>query len=227
MLDVQNIKLLTISVLIATLAFGGVYANYAYSAEGVSLEVTISSVLSFSVTTDQFDAITPDATSDTYKIATSTLSVTTNNLGGWNVTLDGTDQGPANTVMDLDTDASEGLTDQEEWIPNTATSTPGNAEVRASLDSTGYVLAFRVMSASSTNGVSFLAPSWWGASDADGTATWAGIASTTILRRIGNAGVGSYSASAHLNSVQYYLDVPVGQQTGDYKGDITYTATAN
>jgi hypothetical protein len=83
------------------------------------------------------------------------------------------------------------------------------------------------MSASSTNGTAFLSTSWWGASDADGTALWAGIASSTIQRQIGNAGTGSYSATNHINTVLYYLDVSGGQQAGTYNGGLTYTATAN
>lgn len=198
---------------------------YAYRAHGeaVTLSVTVSSALTFTTSTDQFGTLTPG----TYKVATTTLSMTTNNANGWNITLYGDDQGTSNTVMDLTTDASTGLTDQTEWVPGAATTTGGNGVVRASLDSSGDVLAFRVMSASSTNGTPFLSTSWWGSSDADGTAKWAGIASSTVQRQIGNAGAGSYSASAHINTVQYYLDVPASQQTGSYDGALTYTATAN
>ncbi len=83
------------------------------------------------------------------------------------------------------------------------------------------------MSASSTVGTAFLAPSWWGTDDADGNAKYAGISSSTIARRIGNAGTGSYSASHHLNTVQYYLMVDSNQQTGTYNAPLTYTATGN
>lgn len=198
---------------------------YAYRAHGeaVTLSVTVSSALTFTTSTDQFGTLTPG----TYKISTTTLSMTTNNANGWNVTLYGDDQATSNTVMDLSTDASVGITDQTEWVAGAATTTGGNGVVRGSLDSSGDVLAFRVMSASSTNGTPFLSTTWWGASDADGTAKWAGIASSTVQRQIGNAGAGSYSATAHLNTVQYYLDVPASQQTGSYDGALTYTATAN
>jgi hypothetical protein len=198
------------------------YAYRAY-AEAVTLSVTVASALTFTTTTDQFGTITPG----TYKIATTTLILSTNNTNGWNVTLSGDSQSPSDTVMDLSTDASIGLTDQAEWVAGAATTTTGNAVVRGSLDSSGDVLAFRVMSASSTNSTAFLSTAWWGTSDADGTAKFAGIASSTVQRQIGNAGVGSYSASAHINTVQYYLDVAVTQQTGSYDGGLTYTATAN
>lgn len=210
------------AVLITAVIFVSTYAYKAHG-EAVTLSVTVASALTFTTSTDQFGTLTPG----TYKIATTTLSVSTNNTNGWNVTLYGDSQGPSDTVLDLSTDAAVGITDQTEWVNGAATTTTGNAVVRGSLDSSGDVLAFRVMSASSTNGGAFLSTSWWGASDADGTAKYAGISSSTVQRQIGNAGAGSYSASAHLNTVQYYLDVPSSQQTGTYDGGLTYTATAN
>lgn len=221
-LSTRDFETLVASALITSVLFFSFYAYRAYG-EAVTLSVTVASALTFTSSTDQFGTLTPG----TYKVATTTLSVTTNNSNGWNITLYGDDQGTSNTVLDLTTDASVGLNDQTEWVPGAATTTGGNAVVRASLDSSGDVLAFRVMSASSTNGAAFLSTSWWGTSDADGTAKWAGIASSTVQRQIGNAGVGSYSATAHLNTVQYYLDVAASQQTGSYDGGLTYTATAN
>ncbi len=218
-----NGQLLVMSVASMLALSSFFYAAKAVYGEAVTLSVTVASSLSFSVSTDQFGTLTPGS----YKLATSTLSVITNNANGWNVTLYGNDQSPTDTVLDLTTDAAVGITDQTEWIPGAATSSVGNAAIRGSLDSSGQVLAFRVMTASSSNGVAFVAPSWWGASDADGVAKFAGISSSTVQRQIGNAGVGSYSASAHLNTVQYYLDVPASQQTGTYDGALTYTATAN
>lgn len=188
-----------------------------------TLSVVVNTSFTFAITnnagTTAFTALDPG----TFRIATTTLSVTTNDVNGWTVALAGDDQSPTDTVMDLSTDASVGITDQTEWVPGAATTSVGNAVVRASLDNTGQVLAFRVMSASSTNGTAFLAPTWWGATDVDGVAKWAGIASSTVSRLIGSAGAGSYSATAHLNTVQYYLDVPASQQTGTYTGALTYT----
>lgn len=198
---------------------GGAY--YAYG-EAVTLTVTVAQSLTFTTSTNQFGTLTPA----TYKIATTTLSVTTNNTAGWNVTLSGDDVA-ASTACDLDSDATVGITDQAQWVPGAATTTAGNAVVRASLDNSGNVLAFRVMSASSTNGAPFLATAWWGTSDADGTAKFAGVASSTVSRQIGNAGTGSYSATAHLNTVQYYLNVAASQQQGAYSCPLTFTATGN
>src|SRR3989344_5583926 len=212
------------ALLIAVVIFTGVGAYYAYGA-AVTLTVTVAQTLTFTTSTDQFGTITPG----TFRIATSTLSVTTNNTAGWNVSLVGDDVTipGGNTACDLDSDASVGITDQAQWVPGAATTSAGNAVVRASLDTSGDVFAFRVMTASSSNGAPFLATTWWGASDADGTAKWAGIASSTVARQIGNAGTGSYSSSAHLNTVQYYLDVASSQSQGAYSCPLTFTTTGN
>ncbi len=218
----SNLALLLIASLITTTLFGSFYAYRAH-ADAVSLSVTVATALTFTTSTNQFGTLTPG----TYKVATTTLSVTTNDTSGWNVTLSGDDRVTGNTTLDLTTDPSVGITDQAEWIPGAATTTTGTAVVRGSLDNSGNVLAFRVMTASTTNGTPFVSTSWWGATDADGTAKFAGIASSTVQRMIGNAGSGSYSSSAHLNTVQYYLNVAASQQSGSYDGGLTYTATAN
>lgn len=219
--DREDARLLFVSFLIMSLLFAGLNVKYA-AAEAVTLTVSVQSSLSFTTSTDNFGNLTPG----TYLVATTSLNVSTNNTAGWNVTLSGDDQGTSNTVCDLDTDASVGLTDQLEWIPGAATTSAGNAVVRGSLDNSGDVLAFRVMSASGST--PFRSTDWWGATDADGVALWAGIASSTAADlKIGDAGTGSYSASEHVNSVQYYLDVAATQQTGSYSCPLTYTATAN
>lgn len=224
----EEIRLLVISILIVSIASIFSYAKYAYS-EAVTLSVTISSSLTFSSSTDQFGTLTPG----TFKIATTTLSVTTNNTDGYNITLSGDDQGPSDTVLDLSTDAAVGITDQTEWVPgggvSPATTTTGNGVLRASLDNSGDVLAFRVYSSSTQ---AFYSSSWWGSNDLAANAKWAGISSSTIARRIGNvqAKNGSnsvYNASEQLITVAYYLDVPASQQQGLYNGGLTYTATAN
>lgn len=222
--QMSNTRALLLSLTLTVAIFTAVGAPLSYGA-AVTLTVTVAQTLSFSTATDQFGTLTPG----TYKLATTTLSVTTNDTAGWNVTLSGDDVTTpgGNTACDLDSDASIGITDQAQWVPGAATTSVGNAVVRGSLDNSGAVLAFRVMSASSTNSVAFLAPTWWGTSDADGVAKFAGVASSTVGRQIGNAGNGSYSASAHLNTVQYYMDVSSSQAQGAYSCPITYTATGN
>lgn len=200
------------------------------AATGTSnLYVTVSTALTFVVTTgatDQFGTITPG----TGKFATTTLSVATNDTNGWTTSLSGDQKTTINNNFQLLGASSTQITDQTEWVPGAATSSAGNAVRQGSLTNSGNVLAFRVMTASSTNGAPFYSTSWWGTADnyTDNAATlWSGIASSSVQRTIGNAGVGSYSASAHVNSVLYYVNVAATQPTGQYLAPLTYTATGN
>jgi hypothetical protein len=186
------------------------------------LTATVSTSLTFVTSSNQFGTVTPGVISQ----ATTTLDVLTNDSAGWFVTLSGDNKTSVNNNLQLSGNAAS-VTDQLEWIPGTATTSAGNSVVRASLSNSGNVLAFRVMTASSSNGIPFTSSTWWGATDADGTAKFAGIASSTVQRQIGNAGNGSYSASNHLNTVQYYLQVSSSQPTGAYTAPLTYTATGN
>lgn len=220
-LNKKNIIMFVASWLIALIVFSG-YAAYA-ATQSPTLSVTVASTLSFTVTTDQFSTLSPG----TPVHATSTLSVTTNNTSGWNVTLSG--DNVTLTAQTMNDGAGTDITDKDpQWIipAAAATTTAGNAVAVTNGDD---VLAFRVMSASSTNAVSFLSTAWWGTSDAmfNAAQLWAGIASSTNASRVGNAGAGSYSATAHLNTVQYYLDVPASQKVATYSGPLTYTATVN
>lgn len=224
----EDLKLLLATIMIVVFGFSGVYIAYAVEqTQTPTLTATVAAVLTFTVSTDVFGSLTAGSNS---KFATSTLNVNTNNISGWNVTLYGNDQSPTDTVMDLTTDASVGITDQTEWVPGSATTTAGNALRISSFDNSENVLAFRTMTASSTNGAAFISSDWWGTTDAyvdSATCLWAGIASSTVQRQIGNAGSGSYSANDHLNTALYYLKVHSSQQAGDYSGGLTYTATSN
>lgn len=194
---IEELKVFLSATLVTSIVFGGSAAYYAFAATDTeTLTVTIATSLTFTTTTsayDEFGTLTPG----TPKFATTTLSVTTNNVPGYLVTLYGNDQGSANTVMDLTTDASIGIADQLEWWAGAATTSVGNAVRIGSLDSSQKVLAFRVMTASGSQ--PFRSTTWWGTADnyTDNASTlWAGIGSSTVAQQIGNAGVGSYSASA-------------------------------
>lgn len=233
----SDFRLLLNCFLIALVFSGGFYANFA-KGDAVTLSATVTSSLTFVATTSTDDQFGNVAAGGDYDFATTTVSVTTNSATGYKVELYGVNQGSdaASTTMYLSPSSySTNVTDQTEWTPgysgaSISTTTAGTAVVRGSLDSSGGVLAFRVMTASSTNGVSFLAGTWFGASDNDGTAKWAGISSSTASfltgRVIGQPGAGSYSASAHINTVNYYLKVPISQTTGDYTAPLVFTATA-
>lgn len=208
-------------VITAMLFYSVIYAVQVH-ANAVSLTATIQTAITFTTSSNVFGNVTPG----TISWATTTLDVATNDTNGWLVTLSGDNKTSVNNNLQTAGNTAS-ITDQTEWVPGAATTTTGNAVVRASLANSGNVLAFRVMTASSSNGTPFTASSWWGTTDADGTAKWAGIASSTVARTIGNAGTGSYSASNHLNTVQYYLLVSATQASGAYTAPLTYTATAN
>jgi len=219
----EDLKHLFISFAAAVLIFAGSYAYYIYGA-AATLTVTVASSLTFAVTTDTF----PNITAGTPVAATSTLSVTTNNVAGWNVLLSCDEKTLTVACGDLDSDTTVELPDPANggWkvLAGTATTTAGNA---AAITGGDDFLYFRVMSASGS--IPFRSTSWWGTSDAwyNASQLWGGISSSTNASRIGDAGTGSYSASAHLNTVNYYLDVSGTQQAGAYSAPLTYTATAN
>lgn len=195
---------------------------YAYS---IYPAVTLANAtsLTLSVSTDSFSAITPG----TVSFATSTIAVDTNNPSGWFTTLSGDQKDSTHHNFQLIGASTTQITDQTEWIPGTATTSAGNAVRIASLTNSQNVLAFRTMSASGT--ASFRAGSWWGTADtyADSASTlWAGIASSTIPRQIGNSSSDSGGAAA-LNTVLYYLRVAPTQPQGQYLAPLTVTATAN
>lgn len=217
----------TKSLIITTALFAGVILGVQAYASTVTLSVVVNTSITFNTSTNNFTTITPG----TAVFATTTLSVLTNDTAGWNVTLSGDQKNsqPQNNLQLVGATSTQ-ITDQTEWVPHSATSSAGNAVRISSFVNSGNVLAFRVMTASSSNGVPFTASTWWGTQDnyTDSANTlWAGIPSSTVQRRIGNAGAGSYSASAHLNTVLYYLNVSASQPTGTYDAPITYTATGN
>ena len=224
----ENLKIFLTAVIVAVLIFLGSsiyeFQNSALAGSSTStptLTVSVQVSLSFSVGSNNFGNLT----AGTAKFATTTLDATTNNSTGWNVILYGNDQSPTNTVCDLDSDDTVGLTDQTEWVAPAATSTAGNAVRISSFDSSGDVLAFRLMTASGT--VAFRAPTWWGTVDDYGdnaNTKWAGIASSSVYRMIGNS---NYSQTNSLSTILYYLDVPSSQQNGAYGCPLTISATAN
>jgi hypothetical protein len=207
----------------------GAYAGQSYAA-AVTLSVNVQTSLTFTTSDQGFATSATSLNPGTALMATSTLSVLTNDTNGWIVTLSGNNKTTGNNNLQTAGNAFS-IPDQTEWVPGAATTTAGNAVRINTLQSSGNVLAFRVATATSTNGGAFYSASWWGTTDGyatdAATTLYAGIASSTVQRTIGNAGAGSYSTSAHLNEVQYYLKVGTTQQTGSYTAPITYTATGN
>ncbi len=206
------------------------FTAQAYAAS-VTLSVTVQTSLTFTTTNQGFATTGTNLTPGTPLMGTTTLSATTNDANGWNVVLSGDNKTTTNNNLQRTGDTTVQITDQTEWVNGAATTTAGNATRISTLTNSGNVLAYRVMTASSTNGTAFTASTWWGTADNYATdnanTLYSGISSSTVSRMIGNAGTGSYSSSAHLNDVQYYLNVSAAQKTGAYTAPITYTATGN
>ena len=223
-LDLQDFSK---SFLATTILFIAVILAAQAYASTVTLSVVVTTSFTLTTSTNNFTSITPG----TPTLATTTLNVTTNDTAGWNVTLSGDNRNsqPQNNLQLVGATSTQ-IADQTEWVNPAATTTAGNAVRISSFTNSGNVLAYRVMTASSTNGAPFFASSWWGSADSyvdNATTLWAGISSTTVSRQIGNAGTGSYSAATHINTVLYYLNVSPSQPTGTYNAPITYTGTGN
>jgi hypothetical protein len=217
------VKSLMAAFIVTTLVFSSVVYAIQVNASTVTLTATVATSLTFTTSTNQFSTIAPG----TPGWATTTLDVLTNDTSGWNVGLTGDNKSTGNNNLQL-AGNSASIQDQTEWVPGSATTTTGNAAIVASLVNSGNVLAFRVMTASSSNGTAFVSTNWWGTDDQVANAKYGGIASSTAANtKIGNAGSGSYSASDHLNTVVYRLNVSASQQTGAYSAPLTYTAVGN
>lgn len=228
MLKTTADRILFAQAALATTAIFGFFmlTSNAYAA-ATTLSVTVNAAISFSVATQNFTTITPG----TPVMATTSLLTTTNNANGWIVTLSGDNKATGQNNLQRTGETSVQISDQTEWVPGAATTSAGNAVRIGSFANSGNVLAFRVATATTTNGTAFTSSTWWGTTDNymtdSATTLYAGIASSTVARTIGNAGSGSYSSSVHINDVQYYLNVSAAQKTGAYTAPLTYTATGN
>lgn len=197
-------------------------ASAAYGANQICASAAPAS-LTLTVNSNPFGIVSSGGT----QFATSTIAVSTSNSSGWSVNLTSDTRTTNLAAMELSGTPSVGVPDQLDWIPGAATTSAGDAVRISALGNAGNVFAFRVMTASGTP--SFEAASWWGSADSysdTATTLWAGLASSSAANsKIGNSNVQSVGTA--LNTVVYYLHVPVTQQTGVYSAPITVTATAN
>lgn len=142
---------------------------------------------------------------------TSTLTVTTNNAGGFNIKASRDDN---DTTLDLQSDATVNITDQTAWNSGA----PNSEIITSGVD----VLAFRVKQAGTDSDC--YSSTWWGTGDVLGTsAKYAGL--PTPLDTIVNDT--TYESASADSIILYYIDVAGTQKTGTYDGGVTYTATVN
>jgi hypothetical protein len=101
--------------------------------------------------------------------------------------------------------------DESDWNPTgsgNATSSPGNN------------LSFRVWQDGTTSNYD---STWWGASDASGTAKYAGF--PPVMQQFMNCSSCNFGLTDTI--INYRASAPVSQMTGLYNGEITITALVN
>ncbi len=172
------------------------------SSQTVSVTVNTGITLSLASSTLPIAALTPG----TPVFATTSASVTTNNSTGWNLGLQ-----RVNSTTTTLLSGSVTFPDYTAWdnaSPNSVTSP-------------GAVLSFRTYQAGTD--AALFSSTWWGASDASGTAKWGGAPATS--KQIAN--VASYVGSTQTVVYGFRADAPGTQESGAYSGGITLTALTN
>ena len=171
----------------------------------IILTVTSTITLTLATTTVNLGTLSPG----TPLTATTSLSVVTNNNGGWNLQVRRFD---ATSTLNLNGTSSPDVTfpDATGWTyatPNAST-TPGAN------------LSFRVLQTGTDAGL--YDASWWGANDG-GSAMYAGFPTTNQQISTTSSYVGT------TQNVAYGLraDAPGSQQSGTYTGDVIFTAITN
>lgn len=164
--------------------------------------------------TEAFSTVTPGSNS---VVATSSiLQIKTANSTGFVVTVK---RSNGDATMRLTTDTSKTIPDKTNWIPNAATTTPGNATASSTELNT---LQFRVRS-SGTDTPNY-ASSWWGSDDTTANARFAGFPNPTAQNIVNRSVAATATTTIY---VLYNLAVPSTQASGDYSGDVEYAATVN
>src|SRR5262249_12763932 len=107
------------------LFYAVIFAAQAY-AGNVTLAVSVQTSLTFTTTNQGFALSAATVPPGTPLMATTTLSATTNDASGWNVTLSGDNKTLSNNNLETAGNAAS-IPDQTEWIPAAATTSVGNA----------------------------------------------------------------------------------------------------
>lgn len=198
----------------ALLALGGILISVPLTplakGAGATLSVTVTKTINLSVLspTVAFPSLTPGTAVDAY----STSTVLTNDSNGFAFSFN-RNNGAASTTL---TTSTYSIPEPTAWIPGANTSTGGTA----ALYTPASGLAFRVPLAGTTGCAQ--STQWWGTNDT-GAAKYAGTTST--ISQIANCG--TYQPTSSTVVINYHLDVSSTQQSGDYTGAVTYSATVN
>lgn len=204
--------------LLLMVSFGPDLVEFAMAdTQGVSLNVTVGSTLTFTVDagSQSFATLSPG----TPKYATSTLTINTNASGGYVTSLTrasttATLASGANTIGDIP--------NGNNWTAPSATTTAGPSAVWTSGTTVG--LGFRIANQTTSCGYS---STWWGTAEDAAGAKFSGVSTSTASAansRIANCNF--FNGSDTFQRVQYKIDVSGAQATGDYSSSpITFTVT--
>jgi hypothetical protein len=172
------------------------------TSQTISLTVNQTITLTLSTSTLGLGSLTPGSPVS----ATSSATVATNAATGWNLKVNRLSSTSSPTI------ASGTITfpDAASWNgANNATTTPG------------ATLSFKVANTGTDAGL--YSSTFWGASDVDGTAKYAGFptSSQTV------ATTSTYSGVSQTVVLRVRADSPATQQATNYTGSITITAITN
>lgn len=194
----------------------------AATSTGVTLSTIVNVQLTVSVdnASVDFGSLTPG----TPIYSSTSLSINTNNPGGYNVKINRNNSTSTTMTLGGLPDATNTIPD---YTPPWLVTDDGNAT--SSETSLAANLSFRVRLAetsTSTCGTTASTTAWWGSNDVAGTAKYAGFPTSTTNTTTFNCPT---FTSATTTAKHYYrLDAPiVGQYIGSYSGGITFTAIAN
>lgn len=171
------------------------------TSQTINLTVNQTITLSLSTSTLSLGSLTPGVAI----VATSSATIVTNSAAGWQLQV--------NRNSATSTLASSTITfpDYSSWNSGSsnATTTPG------------ATLSFKVANTGTDAGL--YSSSFWGATDADGTAKYAGFPTST--QQVAN--IATYSSSNQVVVLRVRADSPASQQATNYTGTITVTALTN
>ena len=126
-LDTDRRDALVKAILAATVIFSLVLLTAQAYAASVTLSVNVQTSLTFTTANAGFASTGTNITPGTPLMATTTLSVLTNDSNGWNVTLSGDNKNSTNNNLQRVGDTTTQIADQTEWVSPGATTTAGNA----------------------------------------------------------------------------------------------------
>jgi len=209
-------------VLIFLLSFGPQLIQFVKATvndtEGVSFSATVGP--SLTLTVDAGSKAFSTISAGTPKFATSTLTIATNNAGGFFTQIN---RASSTNTLFSGANVIPDIPNGNNWTAPAATSTAGPSA--AWTKGTTVSLGFRVASGA-TYTTCGAATAWWGTLDNDSASTlYSGISTSSAPATIANCNF--YNAGDVTQTVVYKIDVSGSQAATNYSSSpITFTATS-